>query len=74
MHKSEQFGDNKKLSFRRGTARCVVSVRSCQLPRNSAETTCTTHGVDKGAQGAQPPQWPGKKEFFVKIEELSSFT
>ena len=29
----------KKLSYRRGTARCVVS---CQLPRNSAETTYTT--------------------------------
>ena len=29
-------------------------------------------GVDKGGPGAQPPshQWPGKKEFFVKIEEL----
>ena len=66
---------NKKLSYRRGTARCVVSVeilpvatqfihglivitrssaiaegprdascqlKSCQLPRNNAETTCTT--------------------------------
>jgi len=32
----------KKLSYRRGTARCVVSVKICQLPRNSAETTCTT--------------------------------
>jgi len=29
-------------------------------------------GVDKGAQGAQAPQWPGKKIFFVKIEGLSS--
>ena len=28
-------------------------------------------GVDKGAQGAQPPpQWPGKKIFFVKIKGL----
>ena len=34
--------ENKKLSYRRGTARCVVSVEICQLPRNSAETTCTT--------------------------------
>jgi len=34
--------DNKKLSYRRGTARCVVSVEICQLPRNSAEITCTT--------------------------------
>jgi len=34
--------NNKKLSYRRGTARCVVSVEICQLPRNSAETTCTT--------------------------------
>ena len=25
-------------------------------------STCT--GVDKGAQGAQAPQWPGKKNFF----------
>ena len=33
---------NKKLSYRRGTARCVVSVKYCQLPCNSAETTCTT--------------------------------
>jgi len=33
---------DKKLSYRRGTARCVVSVEVCQLPRNSAETTCTT--------------------------------
>ena len=32
----------KKLSYRRGTARCVVSVEICQLTRNSAETTCTT--------------------------------
>jgi len=30
---------NKKLSCRRGTARCVVSVKSCQWPCNSAETT-----------------------------------
>jgi len=28
--------------------------------------------VDKAAQGAQPPQWPGKKDFFVKIGGLSS--
>ena len=34
--------DDKKLSYRRGTARCVVSVEICELPRNSAETTCTT--------------------------------
>ena len=33
---------HKKLSYRRGTARCVVSVEICQLPRNSTETTCTT--------------------------------
>ena len=30
---------NKKLSYRRGTARCVVSVEILQLPSNSAETT-----------------------------------
>jgi len=30
----------KKLSYRRGTARCVISVEI--LPRNSAETTCTS--------------------------------
>ena len=35
-------GYNKKLRYRRGTARCVVSVEICQLPLNSAETTCTT--------------------------------
>jgi len=33
---------NKKLCYRRGTARYVVSLKSCQLPRNSAETTYTT--------------------------------
>ena len=33
---------NKKLSYLQGTAQCVVSVEICQLPRNSAETTCTT--------------------------------
>jgi len=32
----------KKLSYRPGTARCIVLVEICQLPRNSAETTCTT--------------------------------
>ena len=35
----------KKLSYRRGTARCVVPfeiLSDAQLPRNSAETTCTT--------------------------------
>jgi len=32
----------KKLSYSRWTARCVVSLKSCQLPRNSAETTYTT--------------------------------
>ena len=32
----------KKLSYRRGTARCVMSVEILQLPGNSAETTCTT--------------------------------
>ena len=33
---------NKKLSYR-GIARCVVSVESRQLPRNSTGTTCTTN-------------------------------
>ena len=28
----------------------------------------------RGAQGAQAPQWPGKKDFLVKIEGISSFT
>jgi len=34
-----------KLSlYKGGTARCVVSyIKSCQLPRNSAETACTTN-------------------------------
>ena len=32
----------KKLSYRRGTARCVVSIEICKLPLNSAETTYTT--------------------------------
>ena len=40
------------------------------LVHSSAEVT----GVDKGAQGVQAPQWPGKKNIFVKIEGLSSFT
>ena len=33
---------NKKLSYRQGTVRCIVSVEICQMPPNSAETTCTT--------------------------------
>ena len=36
---------NKKLSYRRGTARCVLSVKILPIAtqvRNSAETTCTT--------------------------------
>ena len=34
---------NKKLNYRRGTARCVVSFEVLPLlPRNSAETTCAT--------------------------------
>ena len=27
-------------------------------------------GVDKGGRGPSPPQLPGRKEFFVKIEGL----
>ena len=41
-HPYNIFRQNRKLSDRRGTARCVVSVENCQLPRNSAETTGTT--------------------------------
>jgi len=33
---------DKKLSYRRGTAQCACQLKSCQLPRNSAEATCTT--------------------------------
>jgi len=33
---------NKKLSYRRGTARCVLSIEICQFQRNSAETTYST--------------------------------
>jgi len=33
---------NKKLSYRQRTERCIVSDEISQLPRNSAETTCTT--------------------------------
>ena len=33
---------DKKLSYHRGTVRCIVSVEICQLPCNSAETTCMT--------------------------------
>ena len=30
-----------------------------------------SHWHRQGGQGAQPPQWPGKKkDFFVKIEGL----
>jgi len=32
----------KKLSYRRGTAQCVVSVEISPIARNSAETICTT--------------------------------
>jgi len=34
--------NHKKLSYRRGTEQCVCQLKPCQLPRNSAETTCTT--------------------------------
>ena len=33
---------NKKLSYRRGTRDASCQLKSCQLPRNSAETTYTT--------------------------------
>jgi len=33
---------NKNLSYRRVTARCVDRLKSCQLPRNRAVTTCMT--------------------------------
>jgi len=42
LHSCTTIVKDKKLSYRRGTARCVVSVEICQMPRNSAETTCTT--------------------------------
>ena len=32
----------KKLSYRRGTARCVVSIEILPIERDSAETTYTT--------------------------------
>jgi len=35
-------GYNKKLSYRRGTTECVMSVEICQLSCNSGEITCTT--------------------------------
>jgi len=34
--------DDKKLSYRRGTVRCVVSIKILGHTRNSAETTYTT--------------------------------
>jgi len=34
----------------------------------------TNTGVDKGGRGPSPPNSRAKKNFFVKIEELSSFT
>jgi len=37
----EGFAD-KKLSYRRGTARCVVSIEILPIATNSAETTYTT--------------------------------
>jgi len=33
--------EDKKLSYRRGTVRCIVSFEILPLPRSSAETTCT---------------------------------
>jgi len=33
---------NKKLSYHRGTRDASCQLKSCQLPRNSAETTYTT--------------------------------
>ena len=33
---------DKKFSYRRGTARCAVSIKILPLRRNSAETTYTT--------------------------------
>jgi len=47
--------------------------RSCMthIVKGSHGLPVTT-GVDRGAKGAQAPQWPGKKNFFVKIEGLSS--
>ena len=36
------FNMNKKLSYRRGTARCVVSVEIWPIATQHAETTCRT--------------------------------
>jgi len=33
---------DKKLSYHRGTRDASCQLKSCQLPRNSAENTCTT--------------------------------
>ena len=35
-------GSNKKLSCRRGTARCVMSVEILPIAYASAQATCTT--------------------------------
>jgi len=42
---------------------------NCDIFDGNFNAICVsiTTGVDKRAQGAQPPQWPGKI-FFVKIE------
>jgi len=42
MSRAVPIETNKKFSYRRGTARCVVSIEIFQLPGNSAETTYTT--------------------------------
>jgi len=41
-------------------------------PTFSGMTWHAATGVDKGAQGAKPPNGRAKKNFFVKIEGLSS--
>ena len=40
--KTEKLESNKKLSYRRGTARCVVSIEILPIATQHAETTYTT--------------------------------
>jgi len=42
QHSKKPAKYNKKLSYRRGPRDASCQLKSCQLPRNSAETTCTT--------------------------------
>jgi len=54
---AETFGD-KKLSYRRGTARCVVSVEIMPIAHASAQTTCTTSPEHIKVMKLEGYSWP----------------